>query len=115
MEDHAERSQKVYKQTLKNIRHSKEEIKEESWRTLSQNIDWEDKEKFHSFLKLKVAGIVRTMVDAVKEETGFDAWRIINNFCDPRSPGEAVLLEGKALEMQNKKAKSPSGNRRSVS
>ena len=29
---------------------------------------------------------------------------IMNNYCDPRSPGEEVLLEGKVLDMQNKKA-----------
>ena len=47
------------------------------------------------------------MVEAVKEENGFEARRIIHNFCDPKSPGEEVLLEGKVLEMQNKKAKAP--------
>ena len=58
-------------------------------------------------MKLKVSGIVRTMVDTVQDENGFEAWRIINNDCDPRSPGEALLLEGKVLEMQNRRAKNP--------
>ena len=107
VEDHAERTQKGYKQTLRNIRQHKKEVTQEEWTKLSVGIEWEDKEKFHAFLKLKVSGIVRAMVEAVKEENGFEAWRIINNYCDPRSPGEAVLLEGKVLEMQNRKAKSP--------
>ena len=58
-------------------------------------------------LKLKVSGIVKTMVEAVKDDNGWEARRIISNYCDPRSPGEAVPLGGRVLEMQNKKAKSP--------
>ncbi len=47
------------------------------------------------------------MVDAVKGENGFEAWRIINTICDPQSPGEEVHLERKVLEMQKEKANLP--------
>ena len=48
------------------------------------------------------------------EENGWEAWRIINNFCDPRSPGEEVLLEGKVLEMQTQEGQSTQGDPRTI-
>ena len=98
---------KGYTQILRNIRQHKKEVTQEEWSELSAGIGWEETEKFHAFLKLKVSGMVKTMVEAIKDENGFEAWRIINNYCDPRSPGEAVPLEGNVLEMQNKKANHP--------
>ena len=56
VEDHAERTQKGYKQTLRNIRQHKKEVTQEEWSGLSTGIEWEDKEKLHAFLKLKVSG-----------------------------------------------------------
>ena len=48
MEEHAERTNKGYKQTLRNIRQHKNEVTKEEWTKLSTGIEWEDKEKVES-------------------------------------------------------------------
>ena len=42
------------------------------------DVQWAERSKFYGFLKIKLTGIVRTMVEAVGDENGFEAWIIIN-------------------------------------
>ena len=74
MQGPCRKNQEMIKQTLRSIGQHKKEVAPEEWPKLFTCIGWADKGKVHAVRRLKVSGMVKTMVEAAKEDNGFEAW-----------------------------------------
>ena len=104
VEDYCEEMFEGMKEMLEKTRKANMEVGEE-WFTTAEQSWWERGEQLWRFLKRYTGGELKTIVQSVRMDNGWEAWRKLHESCEPGNVMREAWAMSRFTTMVNKRAK----------